>query len=99
MRVGFDAGELAEMGPYSPHMDWLILGSLVAMAVAFVLPAYLKVVAKLADHGVALTWLGHIGVVAAVLLVGLVALAVVGGLLGVVTWLIERVSRRRDKPD
>ncbi len=84
------------MGPRSHQMERLILIAMVAIAVELVLPAYPKVVAKLAARGIELSWFGHIELFALVILVGLLPLALVGVVLGVVGWLIDRASRRPD---
>src|SRR5690242_1820346 len=78
----------------SNQMEWLTLAALAALAVGLVLPAYPQIVAKLAARGVELSWLGHLSVLALVLLVGLAAVVLAGVVLGTVAWVIERFSRR-----
>lgn len=75
--------------------------ALAAIAIGLVLPAYSKVVAKVAERGVELSWLGHVGVFGLLAVVALVIFTVFLGmaiaLLGLLSWASDRVTRRSDK--
>jgi hypothetical protein len=66
------------------------------IAFGLLLPVYPKLVARLAEQGVELSWLGHLGVFAFLLLIAFVAVVLVGVCFCAVGWVIERFSRRPD---
>jgi hypothetical protein len=86
------------MGPRSHHMERLALVLPGAFAAGLVQPAYPKVVAKLGARGVELSWLGHLGVFALLVLLGLAGWGLLGVVPGAVAWVFGRATRRPDDP-
>lgn len=82
------------MGFRSGQTEWLAPLALLAIAVGLMLPVYPKTVARLAEQGVELSWLGHLGLLALMLLIALAPVVLVGPLFCAVGWVIERFRRR-----